>query len=315
MGINRVFLLMVMIMMAISSCKKDDGPQLEVIPPRPLGEVSVEDDAAIRDYLETHFYNYEEFASPTVDFDFKVKIDTIAGNNADKTPLIDQVSSETFTVSSSAFGLTEVENDVPHTLYYLIAREGVGENPTAVDSVYLRYSGFRLDGTVFDSNIGAPIWFDLPGTLTQSNPGTIRGFKEGLPKFKAGGETIVNEDGTFDVTDFGSGIIFMPSGLAYFRGTQPGAAYAPLIFEIELLISETADHDRDGVPTKLEDLDGNGNLLNENTDNDGFPNYLDNDDDGDEIATRDEIEIDAEGNVILTDTDGDGLPDYLDPDS
>ncbi len=315
MGVNRVFLLMVVIMMAISSCRKDDDPQVAVIPPRPLGEVTLEDDVAIRDYLETHFYNYEEFASPPVDFDFKIKIDTIAGSNADKTPLIDQVDSETINVSSSAFGLTEVEDDVPHTLYYLIAREGVGENPTQMDSVYLRYNGFRLDGTIFDSNILAPIWFDLPGTLTQSNPGTITGFKEGLPKFKSGGAIIVNEDGTFDIEDFGVGIIFMPSGLAYFRGTQPGAAYAPLVFDIQLLIAETADHDRDGVPTKLEDLDGDGNLLDENTDNDGFPNYLDNDDDGDEIATKDEIIIDAEGNVTFPDTDGDGVPDYLDPDS
>jgi hypothetical protein len=107
----------------------------------------------------------------------------------------------------------------------------------------------------------------------------------------------------------------MPSGVAYFRGTQPGAAYAPLIFEVELLIAETADHDRDGVPTYLEDLNGDGNLLDENTDNDGFPNYLDNDDDGDKIATKDEIVIDVEGNVSFPDTDGDGTPDYLDPDN
>jgi len=46
------------------------------------------------------------------------------------------------------------------------------------------------------------------------------------------------------------------------------------------------------------------------------PNYLDADDDGDGIPTRDEIS-DENGNIIIPypDADGDGVPDYLDPDN
>ncbi len=317
MKINQVFLVILLVGL-VWSCKNDDNDSdIEVIPPRLLAEVIVEDDAALIEYMQTHFYNYEEFENPPADFDYHVRIDTIAGANADKTPIFGrpELKSETVTVSSTAFGLDTVEDDIPHTFYYLNARSGIGVNPTRVDSVYVKYQGFVLDGTVFDSNLGAPIWLDLEGTLTQSNPGTIRGFKKGLPKFKSGGEITVNEDGTFDVEKFGSGVIFLPSGLGYFRGTQPGGAYEPLVFTVELLVANTADHDQDGVPSILEDLNNNENLLDENTDSDGFPNYLDNDDDGDEIGTIDEIIINENGTIEFPDTDGDGIPDYLDSDS
>ncbi|NHF57718.1 hypothetical protein FK220_000080 [Flavobacteriaceae bacterium TP-CH-4] len=317
---RRFIFFFIWITALIWSCGDDDngGPELIVVPPRTLSEVFAEDNAAIVAFLQTHFYNYEEFENPPEGFDYRIRIDTIAGDNADKTSIFDmqdpQLQTQTITVRSEDFGLDDNE-EVEHTLYYLEAETGVGENPTFVDSLYLRYQGTLLDGTIFDSNLGAPIWLDLQGTLTQSNPGTIRGFKNGLPKFRPGGMINVNEDGTFDVEGFGSGVLFMPSGLAYFRGTQPGSAYAPLIFTVELLVANTADHDRDGVPTFMEDLDNDENLINDNTDSDGFPNYLDNDDDGDEVATRDEIVINPDGSVTLPDTDGDGIPDYLDSDS
>lgn len=314
MKLNRFFCLLAVIAL-IGSCKKDDAPDVIVVPPQTLAETIAEDDAKIKAYLQTHFYNYEDFTSPPPDFDFKIQIDTIAGENADKTPLSDQVETEIIKVSSEDLGLSEEEVDIAHTLYYLEAREGAGTSPTAVDSVYLRYEGSLLNETIFDSSTGSPLWFDLQGTLSPGNSGVIRGFKEGLPKFKSGDDIVVNDDGTFEVQNFGIGVIFIPSGLAYFAGTQVGPAYSPIKFEIELLVSNTADHDRDGVPTIDEDLDGDKDLLNEDTDEDGFPNYLDADDDGDEIPTRDEIVIDEDGNVTFPDTDGDGVVDYLDPDS
>lgn len=299
------------------SCKKDDENATVSIPPRLLADQTLDDDAAIRAYLETHFYNYEDFENPPEGFDFKVVVDTIAGDNATKTTLLSQIASEVITVSSTAFSLPVEENDIQHTLYYLETGTGEGARPTSMDSVYLKYDGFRLDGTVFDSSTGAPIWLDLQGNFTQANPGTIRGFKKGLPKFKSGGDITINDDGTFEVNNFGSGLIFMPSGLAYFSGSQPGSIYAPIVFNIQLLVANTADHDRDGVPSKVEDLDGDENPLNDNTDadNDLVPNYLDTDDDNDGTLTRQEIIIDAEGNITYPDTDGDGTPDYLDPDN
>ena len=49
------------------------------------------------------------------------------------------------------------------------------------------------------------------------------------------------------------------------------------------------------------------------TDGDGIPDYRDTDDDGDGIATQDE-DLDGDGNWLNDDTDGDGIPNYLDTD-
>lgn len=51
----------------------------------------------------------------------------------------------------------------------------------------------------------------------------------------------------------------------------------------------------------------------QNTDGDAFPDYLDIDDDGDNVPTIEEIDI-VDGVVVFRDTDGDGIPNHLDPD-
>lgn len=74
--------------------------------------------------------------------------------------------------------------------------------------------------------------------------------------------------------------------------------------------------DNDGLSNKCEDLNNDGDLTNDDSDNDGIPNYLDPDDDNDGVPTIDE-QPDLLGNGLCgnaLDTDGDGIPDYLDPD-
>lgn len=312
------FCLSLFFVILLFSCKNDDDVDLISVPPLLLADVSPENDEEIREFLETHFYNYEEFASPPAGFDFKVKVDTIAGENADKTPLMDQVSSSVVNVSSSQFGLSTEENDIPYTYYYLMAREGQGAQPTVADSTLLRYEGMLLDGEKFDASASF-LWQELPFTL--------RGYSNGVSNIKSGtndGLTI-NEDGTVSFTNSGIGLIIMPSGLAYFNSTGPTGRlprYANLIFSIEVgnVIVDT-DNDNDGVPSRLEDLNGNGFLFDDNTDGDdepinvSFANFQDADDDGDGVSTRNEIS-DDNGNIIFPypDSNNDGTPDYLDPD-
>jgi len=76
------------------------------------------------------------------------------------------------------------------------------------------------------------------------------------------------------------------------------------------------EDDKDGIPAALEDINGNGNLEDDDTDSDGIPNYLDFDDDGDNIRTIDEKpDPNNDGNLSdALDTDGDGIPNYLDND-
>ncbi|TXE19601.1 hypothetical protein ES692_02285 [Psychroserpens burtonensis] len=76
------------------------------------------------------------------------------------------------------------------------------------------------------------------------------------------------------------------------------------------------EDDNDGIPAEFEDLNGNGNLDDDDTDLDGIPNYLDVDDDGDNVYTAlEEVNYTAiDGFSNALDTDNDGVPNYLDND-
>ena len=89
-----------------------------------------------------------------------------------------------------------------------------------------------------------------------------------------------------------------------FISTSGGTAF--------LTINVTEQDDDDGIPRNQEDLNGNGNLFDDDSDGDGIPNFIDTDDDNDNVPTSVEI-INNDGDE-LPDTDGDGTPDYLDPD-
>ena len=93
--------------------------------------------------------------------------------------------------------------------------------------------------------------------------------------------------------------------------TQDYQSASTVIISVELIRD-----DNDGIPAFLEDINGNGNLDDDDTDGDGIPNYLDIDDDGDNVLTKDEKpDPNNDGNLSdAQDTDGDGIPDYLDND-
>jgi len=71
------------------------------------------------------------------------------------------------------------------------------------------------------------------------------------------------------------------------------------------------DSDGDSLPDYREDLNGNTDLQDDDTDEDGIPNFMDNDDDGDNILTIDE-DKNGNGNLFDDDEDNDGIPDFLD---
>ena len=83
-----------------------------------------------------------------------------------------------------------------------------------------------------------------------------------------------------------------------------------------ILKTVLTEDDNDGVQADLEDRNGNADLEDDDTDGDGLPNYIDADDDGDNILTKNE-NPDPNGDGDLSDaqdTDLDGIPDYLDDD-
>ncbi len=292
----------------IFSCSNDDdggggGQPAEL---RDMTEVSVENNDSIVSFLKTHFYNYEEFqkAEDEIDyqFDYQIIIDTIAGDNADKTPLFDQVVTKQIIIKD------QDDKDVPHNLYYLIARQGEGAQATVADSVLVRYKGSLLDGGVFDIR-HTPLSMDLIRD-------GARGFREGVSYLKEAAVFDLNNDGSLLVDKYGVGLIIMPSGLAYFHASQSSngittiPSYSPLIFAVDLLKTKAVDHDNDGILSMDEDINMNGNPLDDDTDGDNLANLVDSDDDGDRVLTINEYDVNQDG--IPDDTDGDGIPDYLD---
>ena len=80
---------------------------------------------------------------------------------------------------------------------------------------------------------------------------------------------------------------------------------------LEMPYDPMGDEDGDGVINEIEDLNGDGDPTNDDTDGDGIPDYEDNDDDGDGILTIDE-DLNGDGDPTNDDSDEDGIPEYLD---
>ncbi|NNC69389.1 MAG: hypothetical protein HKN90_01045 [Flavobacteriaceae bacterium] len=310
---NYIFFCLVLVLV-FNSCKKDDEGGPIGVDVRDRGEQYIADLDTIEEFLSTHFYNYEEFEADPNTTDFEIVFDTIAGDNSDKTPLIDQVD----------FKIVTDGEDIEYKLYFLKVREGLGEQPKFADSTFLKYDGILINEVSFD-NAPNPVWFDLLSV--------VQGFREVSVEFKGATSFTENSDGTFTYNEFGIGAMFIPSGLAYFNEPPFGIPlYSPLIFKFSMLDVNECDHDGDHVPSYLEDVNGDRAILNDDTDEDFIPDFTDIDDDGDGTLTKDEdlepdpdLNVDSNGDGDPTndigdgdptndDTDGDGIPNYLDPD-
>ena len=319
--------IILLVFVVLFSCSDDDDGII-VVPPRERDVESLAAQEEIEEFLETHFYNYEEFENPPSDFNYNIVFDTITGENSLKTPLMEQVD---FKFVEDIF-----DEDVTYKLYYLKQNQGEGDEITYPDIVSLSYEGrFMTDLTVFDSSI-SPIRFDL----TQ----VIDGLQSALVEFNGATGFSDNADGTLTFYDYGIGAVFIPSGLGYYNEPPPTIPfYSQLIFTFQPYLVEKGDQDGDGILTIFEDLDGNGLELDDDTDGNGIPDFADPDDDGDGRLTKNENENneyvinigesdpplgenevemyretdDETGEitiytVVFTDANNDGVPDYLD---
>ena len=207
----------------------------------------------------------------------------------------DQVKTKTIDVENTD------KKIVNNKLYFIEVINGIGKKPSIVDSTYVTYQGMLLNGNLFD-NREYPIWFDLTSV--------VRGFQHSLSEFSEG-DYIINSDGTYEFQNYGKGIIFFPSTLGYYSNINSNIpAYSPLIFTINLHLVKRSDHDGDGILSINEDINNDGNPLNDDSDGDGIANMNDFDDDNDGIPTFDEY--DKDNNGLPDDSDNDGIPDYLD---
>lgn len=293
--------VLIFVLILFTSCSDDDDGQSGFVP-RDVEEVKAENMEQIETFLKTHYYELVD--NPQNPNFQSIVYKAIGENDSDKQPVMDSEFLKSKTV-------TQLETE--YNLYYLHLREGAESvrKATFADSVLVTYNGFTLlENKVFDSSPN-PVWFDL-----RSN---IIGFYEVMDEFRGSTGVVENPDGTVTFDDnFGMGTIFIPSGIGYFSAPPSGSgigAYAPIAFNIQLYKSIEADHDGDGVPSWMEDINGNRRLNDDDTDGDRVPNFADPDDDGDGVPTRQEVNLDEDGNLILPlpDSNGNGTPDYLDP--
>lgn len=270
----------------IISCTTNNTP--EETPLRDYAEQYATDIDVIDDYIDTHYITVD----PT---NFDVAFTEIPTGGTQQ-----NVRTQT---QYPLLDTTVTQNGVNYKIYYIRFREGTQRRPTQVDSVHVSYKGIDLKDKQFDY-AESPTWFKLPEVIS--------GWSHIIPMFKTGTYTGASGSTPASFNDFGAGIMFLPSGLAYYNnGAGTIAAYSPIIFSFKLYELQYRDQDGDGIKSKDErKLDPSVSHLirwKENpgtntyklvggvqvtdipfldTDGDGISNAYDIDDDGDNYLTK-----------------------------
>ncbi|WP_179349350.1 FKBP-type peptidyl-prolyl cis-trans isomerase [Winogradskyella pacifica] len=333
-------LLLMVLSTVVISCKSDDDNTVTFVE-ADRTEQQVKDRDSILLYLSTHYYNSGFFETGSNHKYTDILIEGLADGEVvpdGHTLLLDAVTTHT----------TEYL-EATYEYYVLNINQGGGDSsPTFVDKIRVRYEGSSvndaLEGNyeVFDSSV-TPVDFNLQlgGFVTTS---VIKAWQLVMPSFNVSSSYEIDEEGIFSFVNPGLGVMFVPSGLGYFSGSTTGSSYDNLIFKFELLQYEVEDHDGDGIPSYIEDLDNDLDVVNDDSDGDLSPDFVDVDDDGDLVLTRDELipttyTVDTSLNedepilaanefeisrvkigdiitiktVTIVDSNNDGTPDYLDP--
>jgi FKBP-type peptidyl-prolyl cis-trans isomerase FkpA len=340
------FFLIIVIGFTVTNCSTSNNDPTSVV----LNDFTVQrdaDDAKIVTYLKTHKINL-----PVVNFE--VTFTKVSELDAECIWVKNQLPSATYPLLKR----TCISNNIKYTIYYIKLQQGGASTPKTkkpcnLDGVFTAYKGRLMDdyvpigtlvngvattvatggasandvGTVFDSNDNPTDYFNLDAV--------IRGWSEVFPLFNSG-SYVANSDGTNTYSDFGAGVMFIPSGLAYFNGA-PGVipSYSPLIFNFKLYEVRRNDHDFDGIEDYNENLDGEqfadtGNtmkgsyiyttaasvltaaeLLLDDTDADGIPDAYDQDDDNDRYPTRNECKRPDAISGYLKYTSGPNTGNYI----
>ena len=97
-------------------------------------------------------------------------------------------------------------------LYYVIDAQGTGVSCNSNSTVKVAYTGYYLNGQIFDESSTSGATFNLQGV--------IKGWTEGIPYFRKGG----------------TGKLLIPSALGYGSSEQNGIpGNSVLIFDINLI--------------------------------------------------------------------------------
>jgi hypothetical protein len=296
---------------SLFSCEKEDNT-ITAAPLKNYEEQYNDEITIINNYLDSHYITVIDNRGKQNDQD--VTISKKETGDTTHESILDQTKYKLETRPVLFHGII-------YTVYYLVLRQGSknsstnrgGESPCNTDSVLAAYSGSYLKSTTENeaTTVSATFFEDSKNPpLFSSLMGVIKGWSEIFPQFKTGWFSGNDSNGKISYFDFGAGVMFIPSGLAYYNfsaGSIP--SYSPLVFSFKLYEIERVDTDGDGIYNFQEDIDGDGYMYSfvnktnypkytgvknvdidiwfkDDTDQDGIPNFLDIDDDDDNYSTK-----------------------------
>ena len=312
------FILFSTLLVLFSSCNKDDD-EVAATPLRDFDEQFKTDIEDIELYLSTHKLN-----SDIIDYAVNVN----SSNLLIKCPSTDLARLSLLNENTSPKLLSKLvkKHDITYKVYYIQFQEGnAEEKPCPLDEVLVTYRGTSLkSGTETQSTgqvevINATEFENNPTNSKFTLSSTIAGWQEIFPLFGKGTfDETATGNGPNVYSNFGSGIMFLPSGLAYYNGSRTNIpSYSPLVFSFQLLNLKRIDNDGDGIFT-IDEIVKNTDysFTYSDSDGDGIVDFLDFDDDNDGFPTRNEIK-DSDGNLIPfinipTCTGGNGKKRHLD---
>jgi hypothetical protein len=288
----KFYFILLITSITIFSCSKNDNTET-VEPLRDYQTQYNADIANIEDYLKANYIEVKQH--PGFTDDQNVTIEKLDANHT-----VSIWNQTTYALKNKTVKL----HDIVYTFYYLVLREGKkdaitglgGVSPCNVDGVLTSYRGTYLSSTTTTPSTVTATQFEeavLPNDFFNLFT-TVTGWGETFPQFKTGSH-YTNSNGTITYTDFGAGVMFLPSGLGYYAsGSYSIPAYSPLVFSFKLYDIQRLDQDADGIPSYLEDKNGDGYMRflptgvtnPDDTDGDGIPDFYDIDDDGDNYTTK-----------------------------
>lgn len=292
------FILFSTLLVLFSSCNKDDDDPT-VTPLRDFDEQYATDIANIEKYLQTHYLNLENITDIASIVNSDNLIKKLPTTGTIPPSIYSLLNSQTLPrLLYKEVTIASHEMNSPYRVYYLQFREGNStEKPCPLDEVLVTYRGTSLKSetdVLTQELIVTETEFEDSPVANLFNLGTVfvKGWPEIFPMFGKGvfDETATG-NGPNTYTNYGAGIMFLPSGLAYYNQSPQTniPSYSPLVFSFKLFNLKRNDLDNDGILSINEIVRKTDNTFTyTDTDGDGAADYRDLDDDNDGYTTRNE---------------------------